>query len=620
MRFYKYLKMKKAAKLVRASVRKADLFPQKVSLTFKGQESFKTLYGGIVSLVIMIIMVSYSVRIFTIMFQKQQTQKTLNRVINDIQNNRIDYNISNDNFAFTFAIMDMATGSREYDPSYISISVTQNTDTYNKTTGDRSFGAEERSFSICKDKFPTIDDQFTDMKNILKDVNLCADDQDFTLSGTLYSEIRHYVSLKVQRCVNGTSVVCKTPAEINQKIKNSEFLMGVASHYFDFDDYDKPIKSTFDTRFLGKLNVNSHKDQDYYVQKSEVTDVVSFFQFGQEEETSFFSVSRQISDLIEIDSSDPTETDLLTLQFFQDEESLKYERTIFSFLDAIGQIGGVFGMFVQGGLLITATFNQSYFMTYLFSFLYTSNQEESEDTDKIKQGAIFPISANLKKKDINSKLSDTLSNMRKYSDVTKKRKDEIKEDITKNSLSRLKVYLEGIRRVSFTSSEYLKTLLPFCNNKAKSKFSLHSDQFSQECDIVELIHSVRALKLVVTTVLQDHQRMLIHFSSRGQQELNQMFSEEFTSIPLLCKKSDYKYRQQVENCISKLKDIPNDQASESITSIIGPAVSSKDSLIAVSCTPPSPSKVSFAQEESKDSCQEGNPPIAFKQGDIRFNI
>ena len=48
--------------------------------------------------------------------------------------------------------------------------------------------------------------------------------------------------MSVKKCVNGTSVICKTGAKIEEYTKKASLLFGSGKNYFDFDDYDTPIK------------------------------------------------------------------------------------------------------------------------------------------------------------------------------------------------------------------------------------------------------------------------------------------------------------------------------------------------------------------------------------------
>ncbi|CAI2361308.1 unnamed protein product [Moneuplotes crassus] len=557
--------MKKVVSFLRTSIVKSDLFPQKVSLTYKGKSSFQTLCGGILSLIITAIIIGYSVRLFVIMFRKQETSKSLNRVYKDIQNYPEDFDLDKDTFVFTFMVRDTATNQRYFDPSYITVSVTQQTHYYNLSAGARTIEQKERPFSTCNDRFPIIDEAFSGIRDLLKNNTKCLDDYDFTVRGSVFSSIWKFMTLSVSKCVNGTSsVVCKTPAEIEQKLKTAEFLIGFTSRYFDFNDYENPIKTTFDTRFSASLDTGFLKTHNYDIQKHEVEDINYFFQFGQSDKSKFYRVGEEISDFRTVDS---TANQLLEINIHQDSQVLYYERTIFSFFDVIGSIGGVFGLLLQAGLLLTNNFSEKYFLTSLFSFLYISDISKKECNLNLNKNVVRPKNSQGSfKKSSNQNETIKPLNVRENSSTSetpasfKKLSDNYHED--------LKAHLMMTRRVKFTRSDYCKTLLPFFLNKPKREFEELSDKLSQELDVVEIIHSVRAIKVIMKLMLKEHQQKILSFSTQGQSQLIHIFTDRFNDIPLRDQDTSLKTEQNIDSLIKKLRSIDENEVEKDIRSIL----------------------------------------------------
>ncbi|CAI2360974.1 unnamed protein product [Moneuplotes crassus] len=560
----------KTLSFLRKSVKKTDFFPQQVSLTYKGNSSFQTFYGGVVSLAIIIMIISYSIRLLMVMFQRQQTNKTLNTIINDIQNDPPTYEINKDNFGFVFTTQDSITNNRTYDPSYISVSVTQNIDYYDQETGQRTYTSYDRDFDTCGEDFPTIDQKFEDLRDALKDEHQCLDNQTFMIQGSTFSQVRQYITLNVNKCVNGTSsVVCKTTAEINQKVKNSQFVFGFATKFFDFDDYYNPIKSAYDTRFGASLDQGFHKMNEYLIQKSEVFDVNYFFQFGQNVESEFYVVSEEIADF---ESTDGTDSKLLTLTFIQDAQMVNYERIIFSFFDAFSQIGGVFGLLLQVGALVTNSFSEKYFLASLFSFLYISTQKEKIESKGNNRNAIAPTLRRFETQTdkIKPYHNETLKDFKhEINNSFVQNANNYKNDSSKSVITRCINHLESLRRLYFTSSDYLKTLVPVFSNRAKQQFSEHSLKFSHECDIVEIIHSMRALKLMMKLVLSEHQQLLVSFSSKGYNECSQVLSQNFNKIPTQTPNFIKEAQLRIDTLTCKLQQIEINQVEKDIQTIIG---------------------------------------------------
>ena len=80
----------------------------------------------------------------------------------------------------------------------------------------------------------------------------------------------------------------KNETEINDYIDNSSLIVLVSSSYFDFDDYENPIKSYIDTKFYYNLDSSFTKTADIYVRKSFAEQSDSIFQFQPSSSQSSF--------------------------------------------------------------------------------------------------------------------------------------------------------------------------------------------------------------------------------------------------------------------------------------------------------------------------------------------
>ena len=129
-------------------VKGLDLYPSTVTLTYKGSDSFQTLYGGIISLFILLAVFTFSLRLFIIMFSRGETSKSRNTSIHDIHTKPEDYDIDLNSFGFSFVFIDLFTNQKFYDETYFKISVSQTSLEYNASSGAFNLTAEPRDFSI----------------------------------------------------------------------------------------------------------------------------------------------------------------------------------------------------------------------------------------------------------------------------------------------------------------------------------------------------------------------------------------------------------------------------------------------------------------------------------------
>lgn len=116
--------------------------------------------------------------------------------------------------------------------------------------------------------------------------------------------------------------------------------------YFDFDDYDTPIKGVYEDRIFHRLTPTMQKYLRIFLRKSDVTLTDSILPFAGQSHSEFYSVGNTIQDF----GNDPTDDGIFfQLQLMQDPILDSYERRVYSILDFSGQLGGFFEVLFIGG-------------------------------------------------------------------------------------------------------------------------------------------------------------------------------------------------------------------------------------------------------------------------------
>ena len=69
---------------VRQSVRRFDLFSQKIMFTYKGESSFSTFLGGFVSLIILMVVAAYTGNLVQVMINRQNSNNSLSTEVVDL--------------------------------------------------------------------------------------------------------------------------------------------------------------------------------------------------------------------------------------------------------------------------------------------------------------------------------------------------------------------------------------------------------------------------------------------------------------------------------------------------------------------------------------------------------
>ena len=175
----------------------------------------------------------------------------------------------------------------------------------------------------------------------------------------------------------------KSDAEIDKVIDSTYIQLAMINNYFDFDDFSKPIKSFLDDKFFYPLTSGFTKNAYMYIRQNTAEQKDSLFRYQPSgSQSSFISIESVIEKFTKIDSNI-----VLLASFFKDPKSYNYERTVFSFLDCWGLIGGANEILEVCGKLIVSLFSGKIFAFSILSALYqvdlVSSVQRKETTKKI---------------------------------------------------------------------------------------------------------------------------------------------------------------------------------------------------------------------------------------------
>ena len=143
--------------------------------------------------------------------------------------------------------------------------------------------------------------------------------------------------------------MCKSDAEIDQIINTSYLNVAMISAYFDFDDYDQPIKKYL-TDMDGVSFSNSFSSFfEIKVQQNEALLSDNLIFPGSYELLKYYSIGSSISRI-----SNPIMMNKALCQGVVnlDRKHEQYERTVYSFFDMFGFLGGLFDTLAFSGYLL----------------------------------------------------------------------------------------------------------------------------------------------------------------------------------------------------------------------------------------------------------------------------
>ena len=151
--------------------------------------------------------------------------------------------------------------------------------------------------------------------------------------------------------------------------------MAVINSYFDFEDYDQPIKTYIDDRFFFSLMTSITRNFLAYVKTNEAETLDDFLNYSpQGKESSFISIDRISQDIQESET-------IVSVRFVKDPQTDSYDRSVFSLLDALGNIGGLNEVLQVSCGLIVSIFSGRMFFYSILSSLYQIDPTNKNEID-----------------------------------------------------------------------------------------------------------------------------------------------------------------------------------------------------------------------------------------------
>ena len=109
------------------------MFSKPISFTYNGEENFATFIGGVMSIVILSILFAYGAVKFLTMINREDSNTSFNRVVNDLTSSGTSVNLGDSTFYFAMGI-DNSGSNLLFNSSYIDMKMTYVVNSGGKTT------------------------------------------------------------------------------------------------------------------------------------------------------------------------------------------------------------------------------------------------------------------------------------------------------------------------------------------------------------------------------------------------------------------------------------------------------------------------------------------------------
>ena len=177
----------------------------------------------------------------------------------------------------------------------------------------------------------------------------------------------------------GSNITCASTEQQNNFFKTYDFQARFVNKYFDFNDFENPIKSFIDDRMFFPIQPFQMKSNIVYVKRSFTQLSDSLFPFAEVKNYTFLSVENIKAFT---SSTDYYGTHCLAFVLFRiDFDYDIYTRQIYSTSDLLSDLGGILSALFAIGALIVSIVAEKLFYSQIISDIYQT-MPSTRDKDK----------------------------------------------------------------------------------------------------------------------------------------------------------------------------------------------------------------------------------------------
>jgi hypothetical protein len=368
-----------------------DIFGQGISLRINGQLKSKTVVGGTLSiLMIMLLLAMFFVSAQDVLYHKNPQVSVESVVLDKIP----DMILNNKTFPIAIALTGNSNGAISM-PNYFSFK-------YIVLSGNTSEDLTETELNLTncrKEFFPYIAQENYDSLGM--DEYYCIENQEIIISGAWAESYISYLSLRFAFCKNDTDLVCAPMEKIHEYIKQEALYFNI---YFqdtliNAQDSKTPIIHTMKNHYK-TVKIGSYKIIEYFIKNQTMQSDDGFlFRTNNLFETVAYDYNNY-------DDSTPDQTEtLVQFDFFVSPNKVTYHRRYQKMQEVLASVGGLANILRIAFVLFCYIFSMVKRDEILLNKIFDFDLEEYQNLLVSKKGLVteLELTKNVKIKDIREK-------------------------------------------------------------------------------------------------------------------------------------------------------------------------------------------------------------------------
>jgi len=529
--------LKKALRFTTGALNSVDIFDDPVHLNLKGERTVTSSVGGVISLAVIIFLAVQSIIQVVAMFNRDDPSIIqmyeyqddpeilyLNKTNNfmfavSFTNNNAPMNLSEDSlFSFTSTFSQYVRnedGSQtKYKPA-INWAPCNESDFSSHVFQEGTFKSYSLQYGYCPTYINYTDTNTGDCPSFIVDeYPSCITPLDFNVRGNFLSDYFNFISFRLTTCnqedaLSIYGLQCKS-GDITSEFSGNELQINLyySNSLIDPTDHKTPNKTFLDTVYWN-VNPSVSRVADIFIDSETVQDLDSYISTDASHNSTYYSIqSDKMRELQQFSTSY-----MLQWNFRRSNVNHVTTRTYTKILDVISDIGGIGGILMVVGVVLTAGYTKFKYQMMLSNKLYdyqtkSKTQKQREKTKKAPQEI---------KKVVRSDVSEVAEGEKNDAlDITVLRKLRIS-----NPAATIKKYFEHLfeikRILPFDEFHYIKSLLSsvFWKNDTEEKLAEKGrNQIQQDLDVIKIVEKLQEIDKLKMLLLNRYQREAFNFIER----------------------------------------------------------------------------------------------------------
>ncbi|CAI2383865.1 unnamed protein product [Moneuplotes crassus] len=532
-----------------------DIYGKPIVMTYDGADKFKTFMGAVISLLIMSTIFVYFLFGIRDVVSKSETSMSKNTIFTDLENDKEVHYIGEKGIMFGFSIDDDNGGDLIQQPSYVSYSFKQVSQTYTKSSSGDS--ERERIKTTIENQFCG-NNSFTDIpiESITRlgiDKFHCPKYKNYTVAGNYYSERFDYIEIKFYKCNPAySSVPCAS--DIDDVLTHSKLTFSFQNTFFDLTNFTDPAQNYLDGQFYWDIMPGFRKKNDIYIRKNEATLHDQLVQLFNTEERNFYQI-QDSRDQIELEGDDGQ---FASIYIRFDPYRDQYDRRVFSFGDLMGQVGGIYEVLLLTGMLVVGIFSERLLISSILNKIYQIDKTREKQIVKNKNtmAKTFPLNMLNTGKNFGKSRKELVRAIEEETPPANKR-DIFMNKIKHNMQSRSK-FRYGYREIFgyIFCCAWIRPKRKMRKNALLRKqvyFKNGSMKLKEELDCISVIKSIRQLKVISRILLSRQHNFFMRFNQKNVINSSSDSSDE--EFQLGAKQTLVEGTEKMNNKIEKLVEL-----------------------------------------------------------------